>query len=207
MYSPHATALTAPEIPPILSQTRVWGFSDLVVDYTGADEHLAPQGYWGNYDVCSAFASRGTLTTKDPIIFRGGDSNLYVYVFGDPINSLDLNGLFRWCDLHPFNILYQVEHYASPIILGLMSILGGAYVAASGVYVLGAMGPLGIIPAAALFALGEYLIVFGTNVFMNYAKHLFDLDITTPSDVSNMFPEFPNEEWIEYHNPFCDEDE
>jgi len=99
MYSPHATALTAPEIPPILSQTRVWGFSDLVVAYTGADEHLAPQGYWGNYDVCSAFASRGTLTTKDPIGFAGGDTNLYGYILGDPINLSDPNGLYSFLEL------------------------------------------------------------------------------------------------------------
>jgi RHS repeat-associated protein len=35
----------------------------------------------------------GRWTTKDPIRFRGGTTNLYGYVFKDPINLTDLNGL------------------------------------------------------------------------------------------------------------------
>lgn len=35
----------------------------------------------------------GRWITKDPIGFAGGDTNLYGYVVGDPINLMDLNGL------------------------------------------------------------------------------------------------------------------
>ncbi|MHB9000599.1 MAG: IPT/TIG domain-containing protein [Thermoanaerobaculia bacterium] len=35
----------------------------------------------------------GRWTTKDPILFEGGDTNLYGYAFSDPINFLDPNGL------------------------------------------------------------------------------------------------------------------
>jgi len=34
----------------------------------------------------------GRWTAKDPIRFDGGQSNFYVYVGNDPVNSLDLNG-------------------------------------------------------------------------------------------------------------------
>lgn len=35
----------------------------------------------------------GRWTTKDPILFGGGDANLYGYVANDPINGLDPSGL------------------------------------------------------------------------------------------------------------------
>lgn len=37
----------------------------------------------------------GRWTAKDPILFGGGDPNLYGYVVGDPVNGIDLNGLDR----------------------------------------------------------------------------------------------------------------
>lgn len=40
-------------------------------------------------------ATVGRWTTKDPIGFDGGDSNLYVYVANDPINFIDQSGLYR----------------------------------------------------------------------------------------------------------------
>ena len=36
----------------------------------------------------------GRWTAKDPIGFKAGDSNLYGYVLGDPINKVDTNGLW-----------------------------------------------------------------------------------------------------------------
>ncbi len=36
----------------------------------------------------------GRWTSKDPIKFRGQDTNLYGYVFNDPINGFDLDGRF-----------------------------------------------------------------------------------------------------------------
>ncbi len=38
----------------------------------------------------------GRWTAKDPIKFKGGDSNLYGYVLGDPVNWIDSNGLSTW---------------------------------------------------------------------------------------------------------------
>ncbi|POZ52863.1 RHS repeat-associated core domain-containing protein [Methylovulum psychrotolerans] len=38
-------------------------------------------------------AETGRWTAKDPIGFGGGDSNLYGYVVGDPVNWVDPNGL------------------------------------------------------------------------------------------------------------------
>jgi len=38
-------------------------------------------------------ATTGKWTAKDPIDFDGGDSNLYGYVLGDPVNFIDYEGL------------------------------------------------------------------------------------------------------------------
>ncbi|MCP4600765.1 MAG: RHS repeat protein [Proteobacteria bacterium] len=38
----------------------------------------------------------GRWTAKDPIRFNGGDTNLYGYVLGDPVNFIDPNGEFIW---------------------------------------------------------------------------------------------------------------
>ncbi len=38
-------------------------------------------------------AETGRWTTKDPIRFEGGDSNLYAYALGDPVNLTDPSGL------------------------------------------------------------------------------------------------------------------
>ncbi len=38
-------------------------------------------------------AQVGRWTAKDPILFAGGDSNLYGYVLNDPVNWVDVNGL------------------------------------------------------------------------------------------------------------------
>ncbi len=36
----------------------------------------------------------GRWTAKDPILFAGGDTNLYGYVLGDPVGGIDIDGLF-----------------------------------------------------------------------------------------------------------------
>ena len=51
----------------------------------------------------------GRWTSKDPIGFDGGDANLYGYVFSDPVNLVDPNGL------------YYVE-IVGPIALGISQI-------------------------------------------------------------------------------------
>ena len=59
--------------------------------YTGGltdpDTGLVRLGY-RDYD-----PELGRWTTKDPIDFDGGDSNLYAYVAGDPVNAIDPDGL------------------------------------------------------------------------------------------------------------------
>jgi RHS repeat-associated protein len=51
------------------------------------DTKLIKFGY-RDYD-----SSIGRWITKDPIDFEGGDSNLYGYVLGDPVNFVDAEGL------------------------------------------------------------------------------------------------------------------
>lgn len=41
-------------------------------------------------------ASVGRWLSKDPILFNGGETNLYGYVMNDPINYIDPVGLWRW---------------------------------------------------------------------------------------------------------------
>ena len=38
----------------------------------------------------------GRWTAKDPILWRGGDSDLYAYVGSDPVNRADPTGLTVW---------------------------------------------------------------------------------------------------------------
>jgi RHS repeat-associated protein len=43
-------------------------------------------------------AVMGRWTAKDPILFDGGQANLYVYVDGDPVNRIDPSGLRQWSE-------------------------------------------------------------------------------------------------------------
>ncbi|HHW85535.1 MAG TPA: hypothetical protein GX400_04935, partial [Chloroflexi bacterium] len=45
----------------------------------------------------------GRWTAKDPILFAGGDTNLYVYAMSDPMNYVDVGGL------NPFNITRKLS--------------------------------------------------------------------------------------------------
>jgi hypothetical protein len=40
----------------------------------------------------------GRWTEKDPILFNGGDANIYRYAFGDPLNFIDPTGLDVWIE-------------------------------------------------------------------------------------------------------------
>jgi RHS repeat-associated protein len=64
-----------------------FGFAGGLYD---ADTKLTRFGY-RDYD-----AYTGKWTAKDPIGFSGGDSNLYGYVLGDPVNFVDPRGEFAW---------------------------------------------------------------------------------------------------------------
>ncbi len=52
----------------------------------------------------------GRWTAKDPILFEGGQANLYVYVGNDPINRIDPSGLYDE---------YELLHDASNFSAGL----------------------------------------------------------------------------------------
>ncbi|MDR1007764.1 MAG: RHS repeat-associated core domain-containing protein, partial [Campylobacteraceae bacterium] len=41
-------------------------------------------------------SNTGRWTSKDPIDFGGGSSNLYGYVLGDPVNYVDPTGEWAW---------------------------------------------------------------------------------------------------------------
>jgi len=41
----------------------------------------------------------GRWTAKDPILFAGGDSNLFLYAGGDPINRIDPSGRIAWAPI------------------------------------------------------------------------------------------------------------
>mgnify|MGYP006335905819 FL=1 len=41
-------------------------------------------------------AVAGRWTAEDPILFRGGSTNLYIYVGNDPVNRFDPTGLLEW---------------------------------------------------------------------------------------------------------------
>ena len=76
----------------ILSETNPsfkvpFGFAGGLYDQ---DTKLTRFGY-RDYD-----AYTGKWTAKDPIDFGGGDSNLYGYVLGDPVNFVDPDGRIAW---------------------------------------------------------------------------------------------------------------
>jgi len=84
-------------------QRRTYDEFGRIVSETSAT--LQPFGFAGGlYDTDTKllrFGARdydpetGRWTSKDPILFAGGDTNLYGYVLGDPINLIDPSGL-KW---------------------------------------------------------------------------------------------------------------
>ena len=65
-------------------------------------------------------AYTGKWTSKAPILFAGGDSNLYGYVLGDPVNLIDPAGLF---DLDCLKKC-ALKHYL-PATIGTPLVAGG----------------------------------------------------------------------------------
>jgi RHS repeat-associated protein len=73
-------------------------------------------------------ADVGRWTAKDPILFEGGDTDLYGYVVGDPVNGVDPEGKFAFLLAVPFAgaataALIDAAGVTSGIILGAS--LGG----------------------------------------------------------------------------------
>jgi len=49
--------------------------------------------FYLNFSSCHYDSESGRWTNKDPILFDGGDTNLYGYVWTDPVNWIDPEGL------------------------------------------------------------------------------------------------------------------
>jgi len=58
----------------------------------------------------------GRWTAKDPILFAGGDTNLYGYTLGDPVNFVDIYGLK----------LSSRQQFIVSVVSGVGATLGGA---------------------------------------------------------------------------------
>jgi RHS repeat-associated protein len=67
--------------------TIPFGFTGGLLDANTGFVHLGAR----DYDPAT-----GRWTASDPIVFAGGDSNLYRYAGGDPVNRVDRSGL-TWC--------------------------------------------------------------------------------------------------------------
>jgi RHS repeat-associated protein len=90
------------ELGQIVARTDYDEFGQVLA--TSTNLGLQPFGFAGGlYDVDTKLvrfgardydAGSGRWTGKDSIRFRGGSTNLYGYVFGDPINYQDPNGLY-----------------------------------------------------------------------------------------------------------------
>ncbi len=50
---------------------------------------LSDEPRWGSREAYDELALESPQTAKDPILFRGGDANLYGYSLNDPVNLLD----------------------------------------------------------------------------------------------------------------------
>ncbi len=109
-------------------------------------------------------ASTGRWTSKDPIRFAGGDSNIYGYVFSDPVNFIDPTGKF----------LFNIVSGAIGAAIGALeaasnsnatfgSILKGALIG-------GATGVVGLNPAT--MTLLKTALVGGINYLGNIAGQL-----------------------------------
>ena len=67
-------------------------------------------------------AQTGRWMSKDPILFAGGDTNLYGYVLQDPVNLIDPTGLywFRQSWQHP-GVVGRDKSIVEPAPLGQIS--------------------------------------------------------------------------------------
>jgi len=91
------------------AKTRVWDFRQRASINLKGDSPRTPRSYRRisrrGYEVASKVTlgardydpSVGRWISKDPILFGGGQANLYTYVGNDPINFLDPTGLY-WID-------------------------------------------------------------------------------------------------------------
>ncbi|HYO56161.1 kelch repeat-containing protein [Archangium sp.] len=98
-------------------------------------------------------AEAGRWTTKDPIRFAGGDTNLYAYVANDPINSIDPSGLIIDTLLDVGFLVYDIYVIGRDNIFGDCDNLG-TNLAALGLDAAAIVVP-GVTGAGAIFKAGK----------------------------------------------------
>ncbi|WP_232519847.1 RHS repeat-associated core domain-containing protein [Actinosynnema pretiosum] len=106
------------------------------MDYGWLGQHQRPHEHAGSLSVVQMgarpyIAVLGRFLSPDPV--EGGSANLYAHIFGDPLNSNDLDGLFAWGKF--FDGALKVASYGA--MIGCVALSAGACVVVSGV-VLGA---------------------------------------------------------------------
>jgi RHS repeat-associated protein len=79
----------------------------------------------------------GRWTAKDPIRFKGGDSNLYGYVLNDPVNRMDASGLdLDWGSC--VETCVKKATFIGALPIGVAAALGATTSPFAGAYVVGA---------------------------------------------------------------------
>jgi RHS repeat-associated protein len=123
----------------------------------------------------------GRWTAKDPLLFGGGDTNLYAYAGNDPVNFFDPSGLFVDAIIDIGFIAYDVSNLVSPcgntignwialaadvvgLLLPIATGLGVATVAARG-------GGIATVRAANNLPRSARLTVDEVAVFQHLAQH------------------------------------
>ena len=96
-------------------------------------------------------AETGRWTAKDPILFGGGDSNLYGYVLQDPVNGIDIYGLY--C-------------LSEGAIGGISGAIGGAFAGAINGFQAGGIGGA-VLNGILGSAIGGLTGYFGSSTLLN----------------------------------------
>ena len=96
----------------------------------------------------------GRWTAKDPILFAGGDSDLYGYVLNDPINFYDPYGLIKWG---------VVGKGALAAFGGGVAIAGGALASSTGVGAIGGVPAVLIGSASLAWGISQAIVGFTDN--------------------------------------------
>ena len=63
---------------------------------------VSQESRWGSHRGYDELALESQQTAKDPILFNGGDTNLYGYVLNHPINLIDPRGTDIWSEVIGF---------------------------------------------------------------------------------------------------------
>ena len=111
-------------------------------------------------------AEVGRWTAVDPILFAGGDTNLYGYVLNDPVNFRDSDGLIPTAVVGA--LVGGATAFASTLISG--GTVGEAATAAAFGGVLGALS--GLVPVSGVLAnvLKDFALGAGVDFFTQVAR-------------------------------------